>query len=219
MPRSLATNSAPVTMAISCSSDLRRSPKPGALMAHTLMMPRSLFTTSVASASPATSSAMRRRGRFTRVTCARRDGGSAKCPGGQRCGARMVGRARATGARQPPPPLGQRASARGSAHAYPRDHLLQNWDDVLHCLNLHIRDQHKRILVLDKHALAVGDKLQRARGRAGRGRGEEDGDDGAFACSLARAPASAASATTRHTTPLHPHRPPPRAHAHTCGEM
>lgn len=30
MPRSLATNSAPVTMAMSCSSALRRSPKPGA---------------------------------------------------------------------------------------------------------------------------------------------------------------------------------------------
>ena len=35
-----------------CSSALRRSPKPGALMATTLTTPRSLFTTSVASASP-----------------------------------------------------------------------------------------------------------------------------------------------------------------------
>ena len=45
--------SAPITMAMSCSSDSRRSPKPGALMATALNMPRSLFTTEVASASPA----------------------------------------------------------------------------------------------------------------------------------------------------------------------
>jgi len=37
---------------------LRRSPKPGAFTAHTLSVPRSLLTTSVASASPSTSSAM-----------------------------------------------------------------------------------------------------------------------------------------------------------------
>ena len=53
MPRSLAMYSEPVTMAMSCSRAFRRSPKPGALIAHTLMIPRSLFTTSVASASPA----------------------------------------------------------------------------------------------------------------------------------------------------------------------
>ena len=35
-----------------CSSALRRSPKPGALMATTLTTPRSLFTTKVARASP-----------------------------------------------------------------------------------------------------------------------------------------------------------------------
>ena len=43
---------------MSCSIALRRSPKPGALTASTLRMPRSLLTTSVASASPSTSSAM-----------------------------------------------------------------------------------------------------------------------------------------------------------------
>ena len=46
---------------MSRSISLRRSPKPGALTASTLTMPRSLFTTSVASASPSTSSAMMRR--------------------------------------------------------------------------------------------------------------------------------------------------------------
>ena len=48
----------PVRMAMSRSISLRRSPKPGALTASTLTMPRSLLTTSVASASPSTSSAM-----------------------------------------------------------------------------------------------------------------------------------------------------------------
>ena len=43
---------------MSSSMALRRSPKPGALTAHTWSVPRSLFTTSVASASPSTSSAM-----------------------------------------------------------------------------------------------------------------------------------------------------------------
>ena len=37
---------------------LRRSPKPGALTAQTLMVPRSLLTTRVARASPSTSSEM-----------------------------------------------------------------------------------------------------------------------------------------------------------------
>ena len=48
----------PVRMAMSCSMALRRSPKPGALTATDLNVPRILFTTSVASASPSTSSAM-----------------------------------------------------------------------------------------------------------------------------------------------------------------
>ena len=42
---------------MSRSSSLRRSPKPGALTARTLSVPRSLLTTRVASASPSTSSA------------------------------------------------------------------------------------------------------------------------------------------------------------------
>ena len=42
---------------MSSSMALRRSPKPGALTAATFKPPRSLLTTSVASASPSTSSA------------------------------------------------------------------------------------------------------------------------------------------------------------------
>ena len=53
----------PVRTAMSCSICLRRSPKPGAFTAATLRPPRSLLTTSVASASPSTSSAMMRSGR------------------------------------------------------------------------------------------------------------------------------------------------------------
>ena len=53
----------PVRIAMSCSMALRRSPKPGALTAATLTMPRMLLTTSVASASPSTSSAMTSSGR------------------------------------------------------------------------------------------------------------------------------------------------------------
>ena len=51
-------NVPPVRMAMSSSIALRRSPKPGAFTARTLIVPRSLFTTSVASASPSTSSQM-----------------------------------------------------------------------------------------------------------------------------------------------------------------
>jgi hypothetical protein len=43
---------------MSWSIALRRSPKPGALMATDLNVPRILLTTSVASASPSTSSAI-----------------------------------------------------------------------------------------------------------------------------------------------------------------
>ncbi len=43
---------------MSCSMALRRSPKPGALTATDLKVPRILFTTRVARASPSTSSAM-----------------------------------------------------------------------------------------------------------------------------------------------------------------
>src|SRR5690606_8318432 len=48
---------------------LRRSPKPGAFTAATFSVPRSLFTTRVASASPSTSSAIMRSGRPERATC------------------------------------------------------------------------------------------------------------------------------------------------------
>jgi len=47
----------PVSTAMSCSIALRRSPNPGALTATTFSIPRSLLSTSVASASPSTSSA------------------------------------------------------------------------------------------------------------------------------------------------------------------
>ena len=43
---------------MSSSIAFLRSPKPGALTARTLKVPLSLFTTSVAKASPSTSSAM-----------------------------------------------------------------------------------------------------------------------------------------------------------------
>ena len=43
---------------MSSSIAFRRSPKPGAFTARMLIVPRSLFTTSVASASPSTSSQM-----------------------------------------------------------------------------------------------------------------------------------------------------------------
>ncbi len=58
MPRSSLITWPPVTMAMSSSIALRRSPKPGAFTAATFRPPRSLLTTRVASASPSTSSAM-----------------------------------------------------------------------------------------------------------------------------------------------------------------
>eukprot|EP01018_Ginkgo_biloba_P029794 Gb_32460 [translate_table: standard] len=57
IPRSPARKSAPVIIAISWSKAFRLSPKPGALIAATLIIPRNLFTTNVASASPERSSA------------------------------------------------------------------------------------------------------------------------------------------------------------------
>ena len=57
MPRSSVIALPPVRIAMSSSIALRRSPKPGALTAATFSVPRSLLTTSVASASPSTSSA------------------------------------------------------------------------------------------------------------------------------------------------------------------
>ena len=58
MPRSSLITWPLVRMAMSSSMALRRSPKPGAFTAATFRPPRSLLTTSVASASPSTSSAM-----------------------------------------------------------------------------------------------------------------------------------------------------------------
>jgi len=52
----------PVRIAISSSIALRRSPKPGAFTATHFSVPRSLFTTNVARASPSTSSATINRG-------------------------------------------------------------------------------------------------------------------------------------------------------------
>ena len=69
MPSSSATTLPPVSIAMSFSISLRRSPKPGAFTAHTWSVPRSLFTTSVASASPSTSSATMRSGLPERATC------------------------------------------------------------------------------------------------------------------------------------------------------
>ena len=54
---------------MSSSIALRRSPKPGAFTAQVLRMPRMLFTTSVASASPSTSSAMISSGLPAFATC------------------------------------------------------------------------------------------------------------------------------------------------------
>ena len=71
MPRSSEISLPPVRMAMSSSMALRRSPKPGALTAATLSVPRSLLTTSVARASPSTSSAMMRSGLPWRATCSR----------------------------------------------------------------------------------------------------------------------------------------------------
>ena len=57
-PTSSETTWPPVRIAMSWSIALRRSPKPGALIATDLNVPRILLTTSVARASPSTSSAM-----------------------------------------------------------------------------------------------------------------------------------------------------------------
>ena len=63
LPTSSAITCELVKIAISCNIALRRSPKPGALTAHTLTIPRILFTTNVAKASPSTSSAIINNGR------------------------------------------------------------------------------------------------------------------------------------------------------------
>ncbi|CRH73578.1 Uncharacterised protein [Chlamydia trachomatis] len=61
--------SPPVRAAMSSSIALRRSPNPGALTATALNVPRSLFTTRVASASPSTSSAINNSGFPCCTTC------------------------------------------------------------------------------------------------------------------------------------------------------
>ena len=58
IPRSSVMNLPPVSTAMSSSIALRLSPNPGALTAAALSVPLMLLTTSVASASPSTSSAM-----------------------------------------------------------------------------------------------------------------------------------------------------------------
>ena len=58
MPSSSLMTWPPVSTAISCSMALRLSPKPGALTATQVNVPRSLLTTKVARASPSTSSAI-----------------------------------------------------------------------------------------------------------------------------------------------------------------
>ena len=57
-PSSSLMSVPPVSAAMSPRLSLRRSPKPGAFTPTTLIVPRSLFTASVASASPSMSSAM-----------------------------------------------------------------------------------------------------------------------------------------------------------------
>mmetsp|Transcript_831 Transcript_831/g.2182 ORF Transcript_831/g.2182 Transcript_831/m.2182 type:complete len:242 (+) Transcript_831:343-1068(+) len=68
MPVSSEMTVPPVSTAMSCRLALRLSPKPGAFTAATFIPPRSLFTTSVASASPSTSSEMMRSGRCVLTT-------------------------------------------------------------------------------------------------------------------------------------------------------
>ncbi len=65
MPSSSLTTVPPVSVAMSASMALRRSPKPGAFTAATASRPRILLTTRVASASPSTSSATTSSGFFT----------------------------------------------------------------------------------------------------------------------------------------------------------
>ena len=62
-PASSLTTLPPVSTAMSCSRALRRSPKPGALTAQVLMVPRKVLSTIVASASPSMSSAITSSGR------------------------------------------------------------------------------------------------------------------------------------------------------------
>ena len=76
-PTSSLMTWAPVRTAMSCSIALRRSPKPGALTATALNVPRILLTTSVARASPSTSSAMMTSGLPVFITAS--SAGSSDC--------------------------------------------------------------------------------------------------------------------------------------------
>ena len=76
-PISSLITSPPVRMAMSSSMRLRRSPKPGALTAMPVKVPRSLLTIRVARASPSTSSAITSSGRPWPMTCSSR--GSRSC--------------------------------------------------------------------------------------------------------------------------------------------
>ena len=71
MPVSSMMALPPVRIEISSSIALRRSPKPGAFTAQTLSVPRSLLTTSVARASPSTSSEITSSGLPARAICSR----------------------------------------------------------------------------------------------------------------------------------------------------
>jgi len=66
-PTSSLTTVPPVSSAMSCRFALRLSPKPGALTAQTLRPPRSLLSTSEASASDSQSSAMMSSGLLSRT--------------------------------------------------------------------------------------------------------------------------------------------------------
>ena len=68
-PVASVTGAAPVSTPMSSIIALRRSPKPGALTATHGNEPRRRFTTSVARASPSTSSAMITSGRPDWATC------------------------------------------------------------------------------------------------------------------------------------------------------
>ena len=71
MPVSSMMALPPVRIEMSSSIALRRSPKPGAFTAQAFSVPRSLLTTSVASASPSTSSAITSSGLPARAICSR----------------------------------------------------------------------------------------------------------------------------------------------------
>ena len=64
LPTSSETTFPPVSIAISCNIAFLLSPNPGAFIAATFIVPLSLFTTSVARASPSTSSAITNIGFF-----------------------------------------------------------------------------------------------------------------------------------------------------------